>query len=508
MNFETDMINIGNRRECFFDTYLINEEKSTAKLTLNKPVPKQVVMEFNEAWEGNVSYVHFFFDEGIYRMYYIAWNKEKMLAAADGDIHKKLRLCYAESCDGIVWTRTSLGITEWEGSRNNNIIFMAEWLDNFYVFKDENPNCPSSEKYKAVARVSKTGLSSYFSEDGIHFREGRIVTDKGAFDTLNVIVWDSLAGIYRGYIRSFHDIPIEGGGDYLDYIRQGKNRRVIPGFDTDPEHKHGSGVLNLGKRDIRYIESKDFVEWSEPRLLDFGDKEDIALYTNCISIYKRAPQYLIGFPTRYKERFSWDASFEVLCGKEKRQETIKKFARRMGLAITDCVFMCSRDGIRFTRYDEAYFKGGPETGNNWVYGDSYPALGFAQTPSDFPGADDELSMYCPEYRSEREVLRRYTVRADGFVSLHAGEKEETVVTKPFIFEGEKLFANMSTSACGYIEFEIEAVDGNKLKSCEMFGDSTEKPIGFDGDLAAMSGQEVVMTVRMRDADLYSIKFGK
>ena len=73
---EADMINIGNRRECFFDDYLIDTEKSTARLTLNKPMPKQVVMEFNKAWEGNASYVHFFFDEGIYRMYYIAWNKD------------------------------------------------------------------------------------------------------------------------------------------------------------------------------------------------------------------------------------------------------------------------------------------------------------------------------------------------------------------------------------------------------------------------------------------------
>ena len=38
------MINAGNRREFLFDTYLINEEKSTTKLILNKPVPKQIVM--------------------------------------------------------------------------------------------------------------------------------------------------------------------------------------------------------------------------------------------------------------------------------------------------------------------------------------------------------------------------------------------------------------------------------------------------------------------------------
>lgn len=32
------MINIGNQRECFFDSYLINEEKTTAAKLLHKPI--------------------------------------------------------------------------------------------------------------------------------------------------------------------------------------------------------------------------------------------------------------------------------------------------------------------------------------------------------------------------------------------------------------------------------------------------------------------------------------
>ena len=42
-------------------------------------------------------------------------------------------------------------------------------------------------------------------------------------------------------------------------------------INTDEVHKEGAGVLNLGKRDIRYMESKDFVSWSEPERLSFGD---------------------------------------------------------------------------------------------------------------------------------------------------------------------------------------------------------------------------------------------
>ncbi|MBE7062538.1 MAG: hypothetical protein IJN25_08325 [Clostridia bacterium] len=503
------MIKIGTRREVFFDTYLINTDKSTADIVLHKPIPEETVLSFDEEWEGNSSYVHFFEDDGIYRMYYIAWNRNKFFSEASGEEDKKLRCCYAESKDGLNWIKPDLGIYAFYGSKNNNIVFMADWLDNFYVFRDDNPACPKEQKYKGIARKKGT-LVAYTSMDGIHFDNELVITDMGAFDTLNIVLWDDAAKVYRGYIRSFHDIPIEGGGDYIDYVNasKDKNLRVIPGTDADEAHKHGAGVVNLGKRDIRYIESEDFVTWTEPKRLDFGDSEDIPLYTNQISQYERAPHMFVGFPTRYKERFEWTKSFEALCGKDKRLYTLENISRRHGLALTDCVFMCSRDGFHFTRYDEAFFAAGPEYGHNWVYGDGYPAKGFLTTKSKFDGADNELSMLNREYTSTCEKLRRYTLRMDGFASVHAGATEKVLVTKPFSFEGDILFANLSTSACGYLYFTIEDKDGNAVSSCEMFGDSTDKRIGFTSSLSAFAGKEVVMTVRMREADLYSIRFAK
>ena len=52
------MIDIKNRRECFFDTFLINEEKTTAELRLNKPVRQDVIMVLDKPWEGR--YTTFF----------------------------------------------------------------------------------------------------------------------------------------------------------------------------------------------------------------------------------------------------------------------------------------------------------------------------------------------------------------------------------------------------------------------------------------------------------------
>ena len=48
------MIAIGNRREVFFDDFLVNEAASTAGAMLHKPIRRGVALAFDKPWEGNV----------------------------------------------------------------------------------------------------------------------------------------------------------------------------------------------------------------------------------------------------------------------------------------------------------------------------------------------------------------------------------------------------------------------------------------------------------------------
>jgi hypothetical protein len=41
---------------------------------------------------------------------------------------------------------------------------------------------------------------------------------------------------------------------------------------------------------------------------------------------------------------------------------------------------------------------------------------------------------------------------------------------------------------------------------EYFGDATDKPIAFRDPTVLFSGKEVVLTVKLLDADIYAIKF--
>ena len=474
---EDKIINIKNNRECFFDDYLLDRKNTTAESRLHNPTPREIVLTHDEPWEGDgCNYHNIFYDNGIWRMYYLAW---KMLDLCDG-----VRVCYAESKDGVHYVKPNLNKVEYNGNKNNNILF-DDSFDNFMVFKDTNPNCLKGQKYKAIASGNiETGepcLYAYYSDDAINFTRGNVVSLDGKFDSLNVAFYDEVTKTYKCYFRGFH-------------YRQGDHLK--------------KDLVGEGVRDIRYIESNDFINWTNFKILDFKNAEEVPLYTSAIIPYYRAPHTYIGFPTRYIERKEWTANYDELCGKEKRKARMAK-NKRYGLALTDCAFMFSRDGYHFKLYEEAFISPPPENDCNWVYGDCYPTRGIVETPATIDGADNEISIFLNENHWQRKpaVLRRYTLRRDGFVSLHAGGSEELITTKPFIYNGEKLKVNFSTSARGYMYFTIKGENGIEFTSDETFGNSTNRTVTFSNDLVKqLSGTPVVLTVRLKDADLYSIKF--
>ena len=133
-------IEIGSRLELFVDDHLI-ERLSGAELRLHRPEPQNVVLSHDEPWEGNsCGYVTVFQDGDIYRMYY----RGSGLSYVNPDARQHQQYyCYAESRDGIEWHKPSLGLFEFEGSTDNNIVLDEEPpTHNFTPFKDTNPECP------------------------------------------------------------------------------------------------------------------------------------------------------------------------------------------------------------------------------------------------------------------------------------------------------------------------------------------------------------------------------
>ena len=250
-------IDIGSRRELFVDDYLVDKLTGQAELYAHKPVPEEVVLVADAPWEGNVSgYFTVFQDGDLYRMYYRGWHfDEKTRRMARPEV-----TCYAESKDGIEWTKPKLGVVEFNGSKENNIVHKGLGSHNFTPFLDTNPDCKPPQRYKAMGS-GKGGLFAFQSPDGIRWSplgEKPVIT-RGAFDSQNLAFWDATRHCYVDFHRGFRD----------------------------------------GIRDIMTATSADFSQWSEPVWLEYPGAPKEHLYTNAIRTYERAPHILVGFPTRF-----------------------------------------------------------------------------------------------------------------------------------------------------------------------------------------------------------------
>jgi len=166
---------------------------------------------------------------------------------------------------------------------------------------------------------------------------------------------------------------------------------------------------------------------------------------------------------RYVDRGWTDALFE-LSGLEEWLARAKAH-RRYGSAVTDAVFMTSRDGEIFKRWADAFIRPGPAKKGSWVYGDNMVLWGLVQTKSPLKEAPDEISLYATEdyWEGTYTSIRRYILRMDGFVSLRASFKGGEVVTRPLMFTAGNLAMNAETLAVCMIRVEIQDAGGRAIE---------------------------------------------
>ena len=475
--FAAEPISIDSRRELLVDDYLIERIDGQAELRLHSPTPRERVLVFDQPWEGNScgAYNTVFVDGDRYRMYYLTYQQTLLGEAPSHPVFT----CYAESKDGIHWVKPDLGQFEFAGSKRNNIIMWEGHNKDseaiIVPFKDANPDCKPEERYKALVNI-QSALRPLKSPDGLHWSQmvDKPVITKGAFDSQNLAFWDPVRKEYRAYVRDFRD----------------------------------------GSRDIRVATSKDFLHWTEPSWLEYPGAPTQQLYTNGIMPYYRAPHILLGFPARYIER-GWCDSLRALPELEHRKKRSAR-SNREGMALTDGLFMSSRDGRSFHRWNEAFLRPGLRGTDNWAYGDNYQSWGLVETKSAIPDAPDEISLYATEgyWLGKANKLRRFTLRKDGFVSMHATFVGGEFTTKPLTFQGARLVLNFATSAAGTIRVEIQGADGKPLEgfaladSNELFGDDLDRTVTWKNgaDLSQLAGRPVRLRFTLSDADLYAFQF--
>ncbi len=244
-----------------------------------------------------------------------------------------------------------------------------------------------------------------------------------------------------------------------------------------------------GVRTVKTCTSRDFLNWTEPQWCQYGDAPPTHLYTNATIPYFRAPHIYLSFPKRFIP-------------------SRKKQIEHKEVGLSDCLLLSSRNGVDFDMWQEAFLRPGPDP-NNWTERNMGTAYGMVALSA------EEISLYWVEnYRHPTCRLRRGTLRTDGFVSLNAGVPGGQMLTRPFTFTGSRLLVNYSTSAAGFLRFELTDEAGRPLpdfamaRSETLYGDEIEHEVswGEGADLEALAGQVVRLRVAMRDADLYALQF--
>lgn len=445
------MIRIDQQLQLFLDETMI-ENRKNAELRLHSPQPAEIAISRDRPYETpNLYDPVVILDDGRYRLWYRTNFESPPFYTG-----------YAESADGIHWTKPDLGLIECAGSTRNSLVWPIPGGEGHVlsIFKDGNPASPDSERYKAIG-IGSNGkeMVALVSPDGLRWTNLRkqpvIVAPENDpyFDSHNIAFWDAARGCYVAYLRGWPT-----------------------GFQ--------------GIRHIRRATSNDFRSWSAPEYIDLGDTPPEHLYKNAATPYYRRPDLIFMFPKRFLPGRKFHSQIE-----------------QGGLS--DIVFMHSRDGRRFDRrFLEAFVRPGRDP-KNWR--DRAIEVGSGLVPT----GEGEMSLYLVEnYQWPSVRIRRMVLREDGIVSLHAGYRGGESTTRTLVFRGRELVLNYATSAAGSVRVELQAEDGSPLpgfrleESAVLYGDETARVAswGQGADLSALAGRPIRLRFVLMDADIYSYRF--
>ena len=379
-------------------------------------------------------------------------------------------LCYAESVDGVSWTKPDLGLVEFKGSKKNNIVIDGAKCPygSFHgnsVFID--PNAPAAERFKVaywaadlppevIAQLKrewpesfdpsgeshKCGVMLGTSPDGLRWKFTGQLLFSHTCDTQTIMGWDALLHRYVCFTRTHQ----------------------------------------LGRRSIGRTETADIMRWPVPEMIlwtpaDSDPADD--LYCNSKSLYPGTKTMHLVFPTMYKRR-------------------VDGCALRMASSLDTVawqwlpgeVMQCGAEGS----WDGGCFLGG--CGLTEIPGDRVvlPYGGYV-FPHKYPRFDRVGQIGFASWQKER------------LVALQADEDAE-FWTPELSLPADTLHLNYEVKRAGYIKVEVEGVKGRGLEDCDaLLGSSLKKQVTWkgNGSLGPKNGKPVVLRFRMRTAKLFSFE---
>ena len=246
------------RREKYLvlDSRIIESTKN-AKLTIGQITKHESNPLFveDQSWEPRYDnmYPNVIYDEeeNLYKCWYCPFIVDQRTTETHPDRRKpsltpymdarpagrEEALLYATSKDGINWTKPNLGIVNFNGNSNNNIV--SRGLSGAGVIKDELEKLPG-RRYKAFY-CSNSGYKMRYSSDGLNWGDEVALPGVGESDCHANMIWSPELKKYVGILRHYDPIPVTGNRkiartESIDSVTWTKSETIIEGTPQDQLH--------------------------------------------------------------------------------------------------------------------------------------------------------------------------------------------------------------------------------------------------------------------------------
>ena len=454
-------VEIGHRKQPFIDDHVVESTQGVTRwLNRLERHPGNPVLVGDRPWERwmispNGRAALFDRETGEFKMWYMASHPEE---GAPGGFRYKVG--YAVSQDGANWSKPNLGLVDWEGSRDNNLIPRGvNWMRRANVIKDLRDPDPQRRFKMTYVDVfdGEPAITKGYSADGVHWR-------------LN--------------------------GDGKPWFRRPHNGNLL-GWDPRIERYVFYVRMRAAQNTVGRAVSPDFVTWSEPETVMAPGPAEPDLHFKGLAAFLYEDLYL-----------GWLWVFE---------RGAKEFvAAAAELAV-------SRDGIHWNRPFPGSFVLERGEDPAWDSQLSIPVAPVVHDQriwcyywgENMPYTMDAIRKVKDGWVQDGRRIQRATglatLRLDGFVALSA-KGDGSVTTRRLETPGGRLTVN--ARAGGELRAEVldengKVIPGYGFRQCSPIrGDSLHHDVTWGSGAGLVPRRKAGIQIRfhMRDTDLYAFQF--
>jgi hypothetical protein len=487
--FYGEPLQIGTQKQLLIDNQIVADRWNVRRVQ-HAPVKdlRNPMVVRDLPYEDHCYYVTVLRDPqaGVFRMWYGDFDSSAYYGGgrredtADGRPYKTR---YAESRDGIHWHKPMLGLYEFHGSRENNIVCAGRQRCAVGGVV-ENPDPSQPERKYIMCYLDNPGPGSgvciAYSPDGLHWTpqaDNPVIL--GHSDCPNNIVWDPQRRIWLLFGRP----PVFAAGD------------------RDQEFK--KLVTRHHRRRVSVSVSEDLVHWTHPRVALYADElDDVPDFDNFRGFY-------------------YEGMFFGAIG----------LLNHMDRGGGDSLLAFSRDGFSWDRLpDRPYWIRRGREGDFdsvWVHASCPPVR-----------VGDELWFYYGAGRQGNDShnaelsIGLARLPLDGMIGQYADVRGGYLLTREVEITGKRLVLNIATdyafhdpiepAIVGQIKAEFvqagdareavlggRAIPGFTIEDCDpCMGELKHKVVTWKGnsDISALAGRRAHLRFYLQQGELFSFQF--